>query len=102
MLPKSEQGFSDDALNPESPRFAWESRMKTKTIKLINAVYWDDRHDKKVYMSNLRIVLSGPAFVCRQVALRVTDGPRMDFTVAEMDQIAIEYLLQRGIKLPNG
>lgn len=74
--------------------------MKEKIIQLGNAIWWDRSYDDKVDMNELRIVLSELQFAARQVCLRFAAGPDLDLSYLDMDRIAVEYLMMRGVELP--
>jgi hypothetical protein len=74
--------------------------MNKKMLQLANTIWWDRHEDDKVYMDDLRIVLTEFPFATRQVCLRFAAGPDLDLSLYDMDRIAVEYLGMRGVRLP--
>ncbi len=74
--------------------------MNKTMIPLSNSVFRDLLRDDKVYMDSVQITIADFPFATRQVIVRFADGPDLDLATADMDRIAIAYLVARGLKLP--
>ena len=73
--------------------------MKKRVIKLGNAIFWDRHEGDKVYMDKLQIVIHQFPFDIRQVFVRFASGPALDFSIVDMDRLAVAYLAMRGVEL---
>jgi len=74
--------------------------MNKKVIELGNTIYWDRNEGDKVYLDHVHISIRDLPFATRQVFVRFAKGPELDFSLIDMDRLAIEYLKLRGVKLP--
>jgi hypothetical protein len=74
--------------------------MKKCVVELANTVHWDRAEGDKVYLDEVHVVITEYRFNTRQVYLRFTSGPGLDFSIVDMDRLAIEYFKLRGIELP--
>src|SRR6185369_6998731 len=70
-------------------------------IELINTVCRDLKNGDKEYTRSVHISLRQLPFETRQVLLRFARGPELDFSLFDMDRLAVEYLRLRGVTLPQ-
>jgi hypothetical protein len=75
--------------------------MKKISIDLANSISRDRNEPDKVYLNRAQIVIDQFPFAMRQVLIRFSPGPSLDFSIFDMDRLALEYLKMRGVKLPN-
>jgi hypothetical protein len=72
-----------------------------RVIELANTVFWSPIEQDKVYLKDVHIAIGDFPFTLRLVFVRFGDGPALDFSIFDMDRLAIEYLRMRGVKLPK-
>ena len=75
--------------------------MATKVIEFRNTIHWDHQRGDKVYLDKVQISLKQFPFAMRQVFLRFANGPELDFSTFDMDRLVLEYLMLRGVRLPD-
>lgn len=80
----------------------WGIRLSNTTIDLANSIWWHPQRSDKVYMQAARISLIDSPFYKRQVTIRIEDGPDIDLSICDMDQIVSSYLTLRGLEMPAG
>jgi hypothetical protein len=75
-------------------------RNMTKTvIELANTIHWDPKEGDKVYLAHVQIAIEQFPFATRQVFMRFAGGPGLDWSIFDMDRLAIAYLKMRGIEV---
>lgn len=64
-------------------------------LDLVNSVHRDRSRSDKVYMRSVRFAVLNHPFACRQFCMRFKDGPDLDFSLHDLDQIMHAYVKLR-------
>ena len=79
--------------NSEQPEMS--ERPSHVDLDLLNSVLWDHSEPGKIYLHSVRFGVLNQPFACCQFCMRFKNGPDLDVSIHDLDQIMHAYIKLR-------